>query len=81
MKGIITSYRRGRRTQKGNQMIVLPEDPGKAKNLIGKKVVYKTKTKEIVGRVTALHGRKGTVRVLFEKGLPGQSLMSEVIIE
>lgn len=81
MKGVITSYRRGRRTQTGNQMIVLPEDVSKSKSLIGKKVVYKTKTKEIVGKVTALHGSKGAVRVLFEKGMPGQSLTGEVIIE
>lgn len=62
-------------------MIVLPEDVSKSKSLIGKKVVYKTKTKEIVGKVTALHGSKGAVRVLFEKGMPGQSLTGEVIIE
>jgi len=81
MKGIITSYRRGSGTQRGNQMIVLPEDVSNSKELVGKKVVYKTKTKEIVGKVTALHGIKGKVKVMFEKGMPGQSLCNEVIIE
>jgi large subunit ribosomal protein L35Ae len=79
MKGIITSYRRGRHTQTGNQMIVMPEKP--SKELVGKKVVYKTKTKEIVGKITAMHGNKGAVRVSFEKGMPGQSLLREVSIE
>ncbi|VVB76094.1 50S ribosomal protein L35Ae [Candidatus Tiddalikarchaeum anstoanum] len=81
MKGVIVSYRRGKCTQTNNQMLVLPEDVKKSKDLIGKKVVYKTKTHEIVGKVTKLHGVKGVVRVLFETGMPGQSLRKEVIIE
>ncbi len=81
MNGVITSYRRGRGTQKGNQMIIMPEDASKSKSLIGKKVTYKTKTKEIIGKVTSLHGNKGAVRALFEKGMPGQSLLMKVVIE
>lgn len=81
MKGIIVSYRRGCRTQTNNQMLVLPETPEKAASLIGKKVVFKTKTHEITGKVTKLHGKKGVVRVMFEKGMPGQSLRKEVVIE
>lgn len=81
MKGIIVSYRRGSNTQTNNQMLVLPEDSKKAPELVGKKVVYKTATHEITGKVTALHGKKGVVRVLFEKGMPGQSLRKEVTIE
>lgn len=81
MKGIITSYRRGSQTQTNNQMLVLPEDPKKAKELVGKKVVYKAKTCDITGKITAVHGKKGVVRVLFERGMPGQSLRKEVIIE
>lgn len=80
MKATIVSYRRGRHTQTCNQMLVLPEDESKAKDLVGKKVIFKTKTKEIVGKVTNLHGRKGVVRVLFETGMPGQSISQEVII-
>ncbi len=80
MKGIIVSYRRGRHTQTMNQMLVLPEDAKKAGSLLGKKVVFKTKTGEIAGKVTSLHGRKGVVRVVFERGMPGQSLSKEVVI-
>ena len=62
-------------------MIILPENPEKSAELIGKKVIYKTKTKEIKGEITALHGNKGAVRARFETGMPGQSLLREVIIE
>lgn len=80
MKGIITSYRRGRGTQKPNQMVVMPEKNDNSTALIGKKVVYKTKTKEIVGEVRSLHGNKGAIRVRFETGMPGQSIFKEVSI-
>jgi len=75
------SYRRGSNTQTTNQLIIMPEDPKKAKELVGKKVVYKAKTHDIVGKVTALHGRRGEIRALFERGLPGQSISKEVIID
>jgi len=81
MKGIIMNYRKGSNTQTTDQMIIMPEEPKKAKELVGKKVVYKAKTHDIVGKVTALHGRRGAVRARFERGLPGQSITKEVIIE
>ena len=38
--------------------------------------------KEIKGKVSALHGRTGSVRVIFsEAGLPGQALGQKVKIE
>jgi len=80
MEGIIVNYRRGRKTQTTNQMIVIVEkvdDKKKAEALVGKTVVYdcvgKAK-KQIKGTVTAIHGGKGAVRVLFETGMPGQSI-------
>jgi len=85
MEGIIINYRRGRKTQTTNQMIiVVPDfDKEKALTIIGKKVTYicegKTK-KEIVGKVTYTHGNKGAVRVLFEKGMPGQAIGGKVLI-
>ncbi len=85
MKGIILSFRRGRHHQYNNQMIVLPKDINTredAQKLIGKEVVFKTQTgKEIRGKISATHGNKGAVRVVFEKGMPGQSLNQEVEIE
>jgi len=80
MEGIIINYRRGRKTQTTNQMIVqVPEvdTKEKAEELVGKTVVYECvgkDKKEIKGKVTFAHGGKGAVRVLFEKGMPGQAI-------
>ena len=73
-------YRSGSNTQTTNQMIIMPENPEKAAELVGKKVVYKCKTHDINGVVTSLHGRRGSIRARFERGLPGQSISKEVII-
>ncbi|MGM5488798.1 MAG: 50S ribosomal protein L35ae [Nanobdellota archaeon] len=84
MKGIIANYRRGRTTQKNNHMIVLPEGvqtKEKAEELVGKTVSWNSPAnKEIKGKVSAAHGSKGAIRVIFEKGMPGQSTATEVKI-
>lgn len=88
MKGIISNFRGSKRTKKGNQCVVLAEKSEKredAEKLVGKTVKWKTpcKTEErtITGKITSAHGNKGAARVLFEKGMPGQSLGTEVDIE
>jgi large subunit ribosomal protein L35Ae len=54
----------------------------KAAKLVGKSVVYKTQTgKDIKGNVASSHGNKGAIRVIFEKGMPGQSLGKKVDIK
>ncbi|MBL7055916.1 50S ribosomal protein L35ae [Candidatus Woesearchaeota archaeon] len=82
MNGTIASFRRGRKTQKMNQMVVyLPETDSreKAASLVGKEVVWKSPAgKEIKGKVSSAHGNKGAVRVIFEKGMPGQSMSDKV---
>ena len=83
VEGIIVNYRRGRRTQTTNQMIILvPQyDKEKANTLIGKEVVYvclgKNKT-QIKGKITSVHGNKGAVRALFERGVPGQAIGGKI---
>ena len=56
----------------------------KAAPLLGKSATWiapgKQKT-QIKGKISATHGNKGALRVIFEKGLPGQSLGQEVKIE
>ena len=85
MIGTITSYRRGLHRQNCRQAIVQIDGVAtkeEAEKLIGKKVVWKTPTgKEIVGEVRSPHGNKGRIRVLFEKGLPGQALGTNVEIK
>ncbi|MHA1787875.1 MAG: 50S ribosomal protein L35ae [Candidatus Helarchaeota archaeon] len=83
-KGIITSYRRGRHTQYNRQMLVKFEynSANEAAKLIGKEVIWETKTgKYIKGKIVRTHGKNGVVRVLFKKGLPGESLGTVVKIK
>ena len=82
MEGLIINFRRGKHTQTNNQMIVKVasiKNKEKAAELVGKEVVFKTQTgKEIKGKVTNAHGNSGCVRVLFEKGMPGQAIAKNV---
>ena len=79
------NFRGGRHTQYDNQMIMLVDgvdSKEKANTLIGKKVTWSSPAKkEIKGLVKSAHGCKGALRVLFEKGMPGQSLGQKVKIE
>tara|TARA_Y100000031_G_C7998368_1_gene282442 strand:- start:207 stop:470 length:264 start_codon:yes stop_codon:yes gene_type:complete len=87
MEGIITNYKRGKRTQDDNQMIVTTEGVDsreKAAKLVGKKVSWKTPAKdakEIKGEVRSAHGNKGALRVRFETGMPGQAIGQKVSIQ
>ena len=87
MEGIIVNFRRGRHTQYTNQMIVEVKDVDKkekAQELVGKTVVWtspaKKDKKEIKGIIKKAHGNKGALRVLFERGMPGQSVTQTVQI-
>ena len=85
MKGIIINYRQGRQTQNNRQMVVRPEGINSreaAEKLVGKTAVWKTPSgKALEGTVLGPHGNKGCVRIKFEKGLPGQSIGTEVEIK
>ncbi len=87
MIGTIVNFRGSRRRKSTNQMIVLVdgvEGKDKAKSLIGKTAVWTSpgkNKKEIKGKISAAHGNKGAVRVIFEKGMPGQSLSEKVKVE
>ena len=85
--GIISAFRGSQKRKRGNQMIVLVDgvdSKEKAQALVGKTVSWTApgKAKKVLkGKVTAAHGGKGAVRVLFETGMPGQSLGKEVKVE
>lgn len=87
MKAQIANFRRSRTRQKDNHMIVLVEGTdsrGKAEKLVGRKVTFITEgkqKKQIPGKVASAHGNKGAVRVIFERGMPGQAIGKEVKIE
>ena len=86
MKGVIVNFRRGRTTQKDNQMVIQVEsvsDRKKAEGLVGKTVTFTTESgkKQIKGKVSAPHGKKGAVRAIFETGMPGQAIGKQVSVE
>ncbi|MDP4012069.1 MAG: 50S ribosomal protein L35ae [Candidatus Nanoarchaeia archaeon] len=84
MEGLINNFRRGDSTISHTHMIVIVkgvESKKKASDLIGKKVTWKSPAgKEILGKVAAAHGNSGALRVIFEKGMPGQAIGTKVTV-
>ena len=86
MKGLITSFRRGRDVITGNHLILKVDaitDKQKAGSLVGKSVVWTSpgkNKKEIKGKIVKVHGNSGAVRAIFERGMPGQSIGEHVEI-
>lgn len=87
MKGLISGFVRGRHAVTGNKMIIHIEGVTSrvdARKIVGKKVTWvapgKNKT-TINGVITVPHGNKGYVRALFERGMPGQSITTNVEIK
>ena len=84
MEGTILNYRRGRHHQNTRQNIIkVAEDAEGATKMIGKTATWTTPAgKMIKGNITQLHGKNGSVRVLFtDNPLPGQALGKKVKVE
>ena len=86
-KGTVIQFRRGRKTQKPKHFLIeIPETDTreKATKLVGKTVEWKStgKTpKTITGKISSAHGGNGVVRAIFERGLPGQAIGTDVEIK
>jgi large subunit ribosomal protein L35Ae len=81
MEGVVVHYRQNRHSTDGNQIIVQPKGCDareKAEKLVGKSVAWHTGKQDLVGKVASAHGNSGAVRVVFEKGVPGQCLGQKV---
>jgi len=86
MEGVIINYRRGRKTQTPNQMVIMVPgmDKEKATALVGKEVVFTCEgkaKKQIKGKITSAHGNNGAVRALFETGMPGQAIGQKIEVK
>jgi len=85
MEGTIVNFRGSRRVKKGNHMIVEVngiDNKEKASKLVGKEAVWKTSAgKAIHGKIASAHGNSGALRIIFETGMPGQSIGTRVSIE
>jgi len=81
--GRIMNYRIGIRTQMSNECLVQFTNVAslaQAGKLIGQKVVWKGEKKKLAGKIVGFHGKNGSVRVKFKKGVPGQALGTTVEI-
>ena len=84
MKGIVVQFRRGRRVIHERHFLLDfgLKDREEAKKMKGKEVVWKSPAgKEIRGKIADAHGNNGLVRAIFERGLPGQSITTEVEVK
>ena len=83
MKGIVVQFRRGRhRIHERHYLLDLGTTSREdAKKLAGKHVQWKSPAGKIIsGTISDAHGNKGLVRAIFEKGLPGQAVTTDVEI-
>ena len=82
----VIQFRRGRKTYTPRHILleILGVDSReKAMGFIGKTVEWKSSGKEpsiIRGKIASAHGGNGVIRVIFEKGLPGQAIGTDVEI-
>ncbi len=84
MEATVVHFRMGRHHTNPYQMVLKVADTAAgATTAIGKEVTWTSPAgKQIKGKITALHGRTGSVRAHFlEKGLPGQALGQKVNVE
>lgn len=84
MKGIVVQFRRSRHRicEKHYLLDVGTQDREQAKKLAGKAVEWKSPGGKIIkGKISDAHGNKGLVRAIFESGLPGQAITTEVEVK
>lgn len=84
MKGIVVQFRRGRKVVHERHFLL---DLGlnsreEAKKLAGKEVEWKSSAGKVIkGKISDAHGNKGLVRAIFERGLPGQAVTTEIEVK
>lgn len=84
MKAKIIQFRRGRHTIHERHFIldVSAKSKEEAEKFIGKSVEWESSGGKIIrGKISALHGNKGLVRAIFERGLPGQAVVNSDDVE
>jgi len=85
MQGIVSNFRRGKRTYTPRQFVIIVESlkaRKDAEKLVGKHVEWKSSAGKIIkGVIASAHGNKGALRARFERGLPGQAVSQKVEIK
>lgn len=80
----VVQFRRGLKRIHERHYIIDVEAKSReeAEKFVGKKVEWKSPSGKIIkGKISSAHGNKGLVRAIFEKGLPGQSINTEVDVK
>ena len=75
--GRITNYRLSNSIQYPHECLIQfnHEDlVSRAGKLIGKKVFWKSKNKEFIGKISGFHGKNDILKVNFKKGVPDQAM-------
>ena len=84
MKGIVVQFRRSRKRicEKHYLLDLGFQNRDEAKKVAGKQVTWKSPAgKAIKGKISDAHGNKGLVRAIFESGLPGQAVTTDVEVQ
>jgi large subunit ribosomal protein L35Ae len=84
MKGIVVQFRRSRhRIHERHYLLDLGlTNRDEAKKMAGKAVEWKSPAGKIIkGKISDAHGNKGLVRAIFESGLPGQAITTDVEVK
>jgi len=86
MKALVVQFRRGRKTIHERHFIldVGAKNRQEAEKFVGKEAVWTSPGKDkkkITGKISGAHGNKGLVRAIFERGLPGQAITTEVEVK
>ena len=85
VKGKVVQFRRGKKTITEKHFLIAIEGTDTreaAEKFVGKEVVWKSPAgREIKGKVSGAHGNKGVIRAIFERGLPGQAVTTEVEVK
>ncbi len=81
--GIISNYRLGNKTQRNKECLIKVSDEGASEpnRLIGWNVGWPLEEPKIRGKIVCPHGRTGTLRARFSRGLPGQAMSTRVKIQ
>lgn len=84
VKGKVIQFRRGRKRIHERHFILDIGAKGieEAEKFKDKDVEWKSPAGKIIkGKVSGSHGNKGLIRAIFEKGLPGQAITTEVEVK
>jgi large subunit ribosomal protein L35Ae len=79
--GTIVNYRIGIRTQNPKECLIQfahLNSASLAGQIVNRKVVWKQGDRKVIGKIAGSHGKKGVVKVKFQKGVPGQAIGTKV---